>query len=98
MPRKRGDHGTRPPLRSSEKGMARAFGTWFLDYPGSDDVLLQLQIHWESHLANDYLPSHAFKTADDVAVTLKRGFADEAYIEAQVHRAWAEFIQETEPA
>lgn len=71
--------------------MTKAFGTWFRDYPGSDPVLLQLQVHWDAHLVNDYLPSRSFKTAKDVSTTFKRGFSDQDYIEAQIERAFAEY-------
>ena len=75
--------------------MAPSFGTWFLNYPGNDPDLSQLQVHWETRLKFDYLPPYAFQSAEDVSDTLKHGFSNKAHVEELVHRAWAEYCTDT---
>ena len=73
--------------------MAKAFGIWFREYSGDDEVISTLSFHWDCCLNNDYLKPSQYTTPEDVATRLKQGFSNKEFIQTHVYRAFEEYTE-----
>ena len=94
MPRKRGVYGTSPPLRSSDEGMARAFGLWLKGYGGASERAHLAAAEWRKALEDDYLVASQYQRLEDVQIRLRMWCRGQGHVSQGVAIAWLEWCSE----